>query len=510
MATTETRTGFRLPWAAERTPSREAGEIDGPVAGEDDTTGGPDRDEPVPALEMAPAAPEPGGAPGDSLPAGSAGSGVPPEAGPAAVPVPTAGPTRRPTKFMADLMKAMHAAAEDARTASLEQFRTDGQAFVEQIHARAATQVEGLRRRTDDDVAEIKDWSKTEIARIREETEERITARRHKLDGQLERHAALVDREIDRIRGRVAAYETEMQAFFDRILAEEDPTFFASLAAQLPEPPIFEEIDDEALVELLNEPEAAVEVEVAAVPEAALEVVPEPEAVSEPETVSTDGAEATPGSVEVEPAAAPGEIEGAMAAIQAAAETAAAGEPAGLEFGGDEPVPAEPTAEAQADEPGVEPEATPEAEVDPRIAMLGLTPDFAAAEAEAAATASAYAGEGFDEMAEDSVSARLAGLVMPAGSDAAREPASTVTSQVVVVGLVSVASIASFKRHLGRLAGVTHVGVSSGPDGEFVYTVTHDPVASLADLVPTIPGFGARVTGAGEGIVNVSAGDPED
>jgi hypothetical protein len=57
---------------------------------------------------------------------------------------------------------------------------------------------------------------------------------------------------------------------------------------------------------------------------------------------------------------------------------------------------------------------------------------------------------------------------------------------------------------------VSHVGVSSGPDGEFVFAVQHEPATSLRDLVPTIPGFGARVTSTGDGIVHISAQDPQD
>ena len=83
------------------------------------------------------------------------------------------------------------------------------------------------------------------------------------------------------------------------------------------------------------------------------------------------------------------------------------------------------------------------------------------------------------------------------------------TTQVVVVGLVSVASIASFKRHLGRIPHVNSVGVSSGPDGEFVFAVTHDGAVSIREVVATLPGFQARVTNAGDGIVNVTAHDPE-
>ena len=71
------------------------------------------------------------------------------------------------------------------------------------------------------------------------------------------------------------------------------------------------------------------------------------------------------------------------------------------------------------------------------------------------------------------------------------------------------ASIASFKRHLGRAAGVQSVGVSSGPDGEFVFAVAHGADVSLRDMIPSLPGFQARVTNSGDGVINVTARDPE-
>jgi hypothetical protein len=111
------------------------------------------------------------------------------------------------------------------------------------------------------------------------------------------------------------------------------------------------------------------------------------------------------------------------------------------------------------------------------------------------------------EIGGDALAARLSGLV-PGEPDGAAEAA--VTTQVIVTGLVSVASIASFKRHMGRLPGVTHVGVSSGPDAEFVFAVTHEPATALRDLIPTIPGFAARIAGSGDGVIQVSAQDPQD
>jgi hypothetical protein len=96
---------------------------------------------------------------------------------------------------------------------------------------------------------------------------------------------------------------------------------------------------------------------------------------------------------------------------------------------------------------------------------------------------------------------------VPNGEEGATESRST---QVVVTGLVSVASIASFKRHLGRLPGVQSVGVSSGPDGEFVFAVSHGEDVDLRDAVPSLPGFAAQVTGGSEESIEVTAKDPEN
>jgi len=535
MATTDTRTGFRLPWSTDRAASREASAVSGdeldaaaPMAPVDDSA--------APALE-----------PGEMTPQDAAGDGVrgpeeeavtilAPDTAPAFAqadpPAPAPEPAaaelgvsgdaapvggtpggtsqRRPSKFLADLTRAMQAAAEQARTATLEQFRGDGTAVIEQIHARSATGATELRRHADDDVAAIKDWSKAEIARIRDETERRIGARREQLEGQLERHAALVEHEVEKVRGRLASFEAEMGQFFDELVGEEDPAVFAARAASLPEAPSFEDVDDDALIALLREPGVGV-------PEPAVEEVVEPiEAVVEPieavvetveEAVEPDSQGGSGPVADEEPL----DREAAMVAIQAAAEAAATLETvdAAAEAAAEAPI------DAAADLPvdGEPDPTTPdpwasaqEPEVDPRLAMLGLTPDFAAAEMAAVEMAAAEVQD-VPEIGGDALAARLSGLVP---GDAPAADAATVTTQVIVTGLVSVASIASFKRHMGRLAGVGHVGVSSGPDTEFVFTVAHEPATALRDLIPTLPGFAARVVGAEDGVIHVSAQDPQD
>ncbi|HEY7130808.1 MAG TPA: hypothetical protein VH440_01095, partial [Candidatus Limnocylindrales bacterium] len=147
-------------------------------------------------------------------------------------------------------------------------------------------------------------------------------------------------------------------------------------------------------------------------------------------------------------------------------------------------------------------------ETDPRFAALGLSPDYDAAEAEALASAEASGDEEIPVIGDDALAARLAGLV-PATKGKGAASGDATQSQVIVVGLVSVASIASFKRHLGRVAGVNSVGVSSGPDGEFVFAVTHNPETNLRDAIPSLPSFQARVTGTADGAIHVTAHDPE-
>jgi hypothetical protein len=174
-----------------------------------------------------------------------------------------------------------------------------------------------------------------------------------------------------------------------------------------------------------------------------------------------------------------------------------------------EPPAAEPAAADTGDLFGIAPdgaEGTPASDPDPSSTAIGIEPDFAAAEAEAAAFPAEAPSpeEEIPTIAEDALAARLAGLV---AEDQA--PADSATTRVIVTGLVSVASIAGFKRNLARASGVRSVGVSSGPDGEFVFAVTHDPGLALADGITSLPGFSARVTNEGPGELTVAARDPE-
>jgi len=457
MATTDAKSGFRLPWSPDRNEPSDA--ADSPAH-----DAAPDVANPVEEIEtplMIDAAP----AASDHVAAVDQVADTTPTAAPA----PASAPARKPNKFMADLGKAMQAAAESARTDTLERFGAEAKTHIESIHADSANEATDLRKQADDDVAAIRDWSKAEIARIREETDERITHRKHKLDQEIEGHAAQIEHRIELVQARVAQFEAEMAAFFELLVNEPDPTRFAAMAENLPEPPAFDSDAWSSAALIASAPAAT--------------AVAAPEVAAEPEPVVEADAEPAP--------VAEVEAEVATPVAETTAEVA---------------TPATPEAMSEGDLFSIGNDASTDDD-DPRISALGLSPDFAAAEAEAAAF-SATETANDDEIpviADDALAARLAGLVPETAEVAADAP----TTRVVVLGLVSVASIAGFKRQMARIAGVHSVGVSSGPDGEFVFSVTHDASVSLRDTIPGLSGFGARVTGDTDGELQVTARDPE-
>jgi hypothetical protein len=522
MAQTDARAGFRLPWSSDRqstdtfdgdstTDPQVAASTGWPTEGSARSTDAVESDA---TASEATATVDPKAAP-DVAPA------------PAPAPAPSSptppAPGRKPTKFMADLTKAMQAAAEDARSRAMSQLQADAKTHVETIHGRSSTEAAGLRRAADDDVAAVREWSKAEIARIREETEIRITDRKARLETEIEQHAGVIEREIDAVQKTVAAFEADMAAFFERLLGEEDPSRFATMAENIPEPPTFEgfvaapadegaesvaETESPATEAVAETVDAEAETgDVEGVAETADAEAATDAATGEIETGTDAEAEtgSTSGSVDGTATGerldgegdGEGDREAAFAAIQAAAEAAASAEVAA-----DAAARAEAVADVAIEIMGNHED---EGEADPRFAALGLSPDYDAAEAEALAAAGT-SDEEIPEIGDDALAARLAGLVPSKHKGNAADAA---TTQVVVVGLVSVASIASFKRHLGRVPGVTAVGVSSGPDGEFVFAVSHNGDVVLRDAIPSLPSFQARVTGSSDGVVHVTAHDPE-
>ena len=293
---------------------------------------------------------------------------------------------RHPNRFLADLTQAMRSTAETARQATIDQCQADAKTYVEKLHARTDDEAASLRKAAEADVSAIREWSKAEVERIRGETEQRIARRRELLEQELQEYNSAIEFEIERVQKRVSGFEEEVASFFEQLMKEADPTIFASMAAQMPDPPMFSDQDRGAIT---------------------TEIKARRDKIMRSDNMIGNELEQSD-----------------LIGGNSHAETRA---PA-------------PPVETRAPEP---------------------------------------------------------------------KPVVNETTQVVVVGLVSVASIATFKRQLGRLPGVKNVGVSSGPDGEFIFTVGHGPEVSLGSLVPTLPAFQARVVSERAGVLNVSAHDPE-
>lgn len=575
MATTDTKSGFRLPWSSDRSHEEEPAADDAPTpeveAGAPAPT--PEKDWPESELEtrlgftLATQRPRQS-AEGD--PMSDVATEPPPDAGTETTERPAeAAPalrTRKPSKLMADLTAAMRSTAEASRDQSLAQVEGEATAVVDAIREHSTGGQAALRHRSEEDIAAIREWSKAEIARIREETDTRISTRKALLEGELAQHAASVARRIDAVQATVAAYEGEMATFFERLLGETDPAHFAALAESLPEPPtleIFEDADESLAdagpeAEILAVDPVSDDREVVAQVEATIDDAPaavgdDTVGSAEPDTESTETeaiatidepAEAAEAEVVVRDA---GTVDDGGAAVPAAGvwtseegswhqsgtQDAPTGEGDGVARWSDagdgsapsgdiDPETGEPVdrgtimaaleaaaeavvaAEAAQESANQAEAAADVAETAAELLVGRVGEDDEELDPEAAAVLEARM-EGFE--AQDSFTDRLAKL-LPGHADADPDAEPHVT-QVTVAGLVSVASIASFKRHMGRIAGVTAVSVSSGPDSEFVFSVTHRPEVSFREVIPSLPGFGARITGTSDGHVLVTARDPE-
>src|SRR5689334_2553001 len=424
MASTDAKSGFRLPWSTDRNDTDPATETS------DQTV---DEAQPQGAVDATAATPT-----RDAPAAGAA----------------SATPSRKPNKFMADLTKAMQTAAESARADVLEKFNADAKAHIEGIHASTADEATQLRKRADEDVASIREWSKAEIAHIREETDERIAHRKEVLEREVEAHAAQIEARIEHVQSRVTGFEAEMAAFFERLLAEEDPTRFAAMAETLPEPPSFDD-DDVATAEWTAPVQTSVEVEPAPQTDDAWGT-PEFEQTHSDAPVETAPAAEANAWESAAPAVEPAEpVEGVgetPAVDETVAETTADAYGWSTETPSEETTTYDQTPDAQpASEATVEPvldsgdlfglqadervaDQERDDDADPRLAALGLDSEFASAEAEAAAfTAEPTTDEQeIPTIADDALAARLAGLV--ADEPASTSAPETASTRVVVTG----------------------------------------------------------------------------
>src|SRR5258705_1579565 len=222
MAQTDTRPGFRLPWTTEHdSPSGQSQELTS------ESADSPSAEAPAEGSRVA----EQTSASEASTPPEE------PETSDMTEATATSSSRRPTTKFMAELSRAMQTAVETSRDETMARLAADAKSVVEEINSHSAVEAAELRRRADDDVAAVREWSKAEIARIRDETEARIALRKTALDGDMDQHGLVVESRVQQVGATVADFEAPMDAFFERLRSEEDPTRIAAMAERMPDPP---------------------------------------------------------------------------------------------------------------------------------------------------------------------------------------------------------------------------------------------------------------------------------
>jgi hypothetical protein len=131
----------------------------------------------------------------------------------------------------------MRGVAESSRDTTLAELREAVEKRVEELASGAAERAEELRRRSEQDLNGIGDWERSELERVRTEAEQRREARRAQLDTELTEHQAAADAEVEAKRERLTRYEQELEAFFAKLSAINDPAAFVSAAKRMPPPP---------------------------------------------------------------------------------------------------------------------------------------------------------------------------------------------------------------------------------------------------------------------------------
>jgi hypothetical protein len=148
-------------------------------------------------------------------------------------------PPRRLNPFLADLTQAMRSTAEAARLEAIEGRRNDAKAYVDEIQARTADEAGALRLDSEADVTTIRARAKAQADQVRVETQERIARRQQLLGQELADYNSAVELEVGRVQERVAAFQDEVDRFFEALQGA-DPLVFANMASKMPSPPEFD------------------------------------------------------------------------------------------------------------------------------------------------------------------------------------------------------------------------------------------------------------------------------
>ena len=145
------------------------------------------------------------------------------------------------------------ATTEKARlTEDIDQRR---EAYIAGINTRRDEESNRMRELAQEDRKGIEAWVAAEHQRIAEERDRRTAALEADLETSLTEHGAQVDGEIERVEAAIAAYRTDVDAYFETLEGDSDPVAIAQHAgrrpvfpdldkAGAPEEPVVAEADD--------------------------------------------------------------------------------------------------------------------------------------------------------------------------------------------------------------------------------------------------------------------------
>jgi hypothetical protein len=423
-------------------------------AGEPSASGGDGEQTAAEAEAATTDAPEPGEGEvaGTAESSGMADTGAVADAGG----TPDAGRTAdaaQPADFMRDLVDAMRRVAEQAREAGLADLRTRADEQVTRLGAASEQRVAELRTRADADVTGIGEWAKAEAERIRAEADARVAARRGQLDQELATEEQRAEGEAQAIRGRVAEYERELEAFHAQLASITDPAAFAAAAKRIPPPPPLTVPD-------ASRPAGHPRPAAAATPAGGGREAVTASATTTPHPAATNGGEPI----------RPGPADMALAARLAQSS------PSQTRRAGDQAAPA----------------PTPTPAAGRESAVQGATAPTATAPTATAPTGTA------------AVTASTSTPTADAGGAAESGVAVTQTTSIVVKGLASFGAITGFRQALAGVEGIEAVQLSLGPTGEFVYRATHAEGFDVADAITKLEGDGTQVARDEDGTLRVS------
>jgi hypothetical protein len=144
--------------------------------------------------------------------------------------------------FLAELTRAMQAAAEQEHERIVAIIADEAAGEVDKARKRAALEVDELRRLAEEDMARIQGWCADETERIRREASQRSDERRRDLEEFLAQHQSIIATEIDAIGVGVRDYRSLLDQFFDELKGATDPAQIARRAGSLPALPDLESI----------------------------------------------------------------------------------------------------------------------------------------------------------------------------------------------------------------------------------------------------------------------------